>query len=113
MDKSTKLLLLNQIFTPTSPIKERDFFYGRLNQLEKVADAINKEGQHAILYGERGVGKTSLANIMAKSYTNLYPVKITCDRVDDFKSLWSRAFESIQFSKTTKGIGFTPTETTK
>ena len=113
MTKEQKLLMLGQVFSPTSPIKEKDFFYGRINQLEKVAEAINKEGQHAILYGERGVGKTSLANIMSKSYTELYPVKITCDRTDTFKSLWQRAFEGIQFSKTTTGLGFNPSTTTK
>lgn len=106
MDKTTKLLLLNQVFSPIMPIQEKDFFFGRITQLQKVAEAINENGQHAILYGERGVGKTSLANIMFSSYTNLYPVKITCDRQDNFKTLWERAFESIQFSKTTTGIGF-------
>lgn len=106
MDKKTKLALLNQAFSPITPIQEKSFFFGRINQLEKIAEAINEKGQHAILYGERGVGKTSLANIMFSSYTNLYPVKITCDRQDNFRTLWERAFESIQFSKTTDGIGF-------
>lgn len=105
-----KLSILRQVFSPISPIQEKDFFYGRINQLEKVADAINEKGQHAILYGERGVGKTSLANIMATSYTHLYPVKVTCDRLDNFKSLWERAFDSIKFSKTTEGIGFRATK---
>jgi len=113
MTKEQKLLILGQVFSPTSPIKEKDFFFGRINQLQKVAEAINKEGQHAILYGERGVGKTSLANIMSKSYTALYPIKITCDRTDTFKSLWQRAFEGIQFSKTSTGIGFNASTSTK
>lgn len=104
--KNRKEIILRQVFSPVSPILEKDFFYGRINQLEKIAEAINELGQHAILYGERGVGKTSLANIMSKSYTNLYPVKITCDRHKTFKSLWERAFEKIQFSKTTAGLGF-------
>lgn len=111
MTREQKLLILRQVFSPTSPIKEKDFFYGRITQLEKVADAINTEGQHAILYGERGVGKTSLANIMINSLTNVYPVKVTCDRTDNFKTLWERAFQSIQFSKTTEGIGFNPIKT--
>lgn len=111
MDKNQKLYLLNQVFSPTSPIKQKDFFYGRINQLNKIADAINEEGQHAILYGERGVGKTSLANIMATSYTNLYPVKITCNRQDNFRTLWENALDNVQYSKKIDGIGFNPQET--
>lgn len=106
MNKETKLLLLKQVFSPIRPIQEKDFFFGRLNQLERVAEAINEKGQHAILYGERGVGKTSLANIMFDKFTNLYPVKVTCEKQDNFKSIWERAFENIQISKTTAGIGF-------
>jgi|APLak6261698768_1056241.scaffolds.fasta_scaffold00110_3 DNA replication protein DnaC len=113
MTKQEKLTMLEQVFSPTSPIKEVDFFHGRITQLEKVVEAINKEGQHAILYGERGVGKTSLANIMVKSITNTFPIKITCDRTDSFKTLWERAFEQIQFSQTITGVGFTPTVKTK
>jgi hypothetical protein len=103
-------MLLNEVFSPTAPIKSIDLFFGRMPQLEKVADAINESGQHAILHGERGVGKTSLANIMFKSYTSLYPVKITCNREDDFKSLWQRAFSEVQFSQTTQGLGFNAQE---
>jgi energy-coupling factor transporter ATP-binding protein EcfA2 len=113
MTKEQKEIILRQVFSPISPIEEKDFFFGRINQLEKIADAINENGQHAILYGERGVGKTSLANIMSNSYTNLYPVKVTCERQDTFKSLWERAFESIQFSKTTEGLGFNSKQITE
>jgi Cdc6-like AAA superfamily ATPase len=111
MTKEEKIFILNQVFSPTSPIKQKDFFYGRINQLNKIADAINEEGQHAILYGDRGVGKTSLANIMATSYTNLYPVKVTCNRQDNFETLWQNALDNIQFSRKTDGIGFNPQQT--
>ena len=110
MKKEERLQLLKQVFSPISPIKRRDFFFGRRMQLEQVVDAINETGQHAILHGERGVGKTSLANIMFNAYTNLYPVKITCNREDEFKTLWERAFSEVQYSQTTKGIGFNPQE---
>ncbi len=111
MDKKEHLnLLLNEVFSPIAPIKQKDFFFGRITQLEKIAEAINEKGQHGILYGERGVGKTSLANIMATSYTNLFPVKITCNRKDNFKTLWENALGKVQFAKTTKGLGFNADE---
>jgi Cdc6-like AAA superfamily ATPase len=100
--------LLEKVFSPTSPIKEKDFFFGRIQQLTKIANAINEKGQHAILYGERGVGKTSLANIMCTSLTNVYPTKVTCNRNDTFKSLWERALTQVHFSQTTQSIGFSP-----
>jgi Cdc6-like AAA superfamily ATPase len=106
MVREEKLANLNRVFSPTAPIKQRDFFHGRLNQLTKIVDAINESGQHAILYGERGVGKTSLANIMVTSFTNLYPVKVTCNKNDDFKTIWKQIFEKIQYSTTNKGLGF-------
>ena len=106
LNKDKKLGLLKTVFSPTAPIKKHDFFSGRISQLEKVCDAANERGQHAIVYGERGVGKTSLANIIAESLTNLYPIKVTCNKKDTFTSLWIQAFEKIQFSTTTEGIGF-------
>ena len=50
---------------------------------------------------------------MARSYTHLHPIKVTCDRSDTFKSLWNRAFEKIIFSKDSEGIGFKPAKITE
>ena len=108
MTKEEKLTKLNIVFSPTAPIKQKDFFFGRIQQLRKIVDAINEPGQHAILFGERGVGKTSLANIMESSILNVYPVKVTCSKEDRFKSLWQQAFNKIQYTTTIKGIGFNP-----
>tara|TARA_R110002051_G_scaffold167780_2_gene238468 strand:+ start:2000 stop:3169 length:1170 start_codon:yes stop_codon:yes gene_type:complete len=113
MNTEERLQALKWVFSPTAPIKKEDFFYGRKAQLEKICDSINEEGQHSILYGERGVGKTSLANIMTDSITNLYPIKVTCNRKHTFTSLWAEAFNQIQYSTTTKGIGFKPAEKLK
>lgn len=51
------------IFTPGTPIREQELFAGRLPQLEKLAQRIRMAGSHAVLFGERGVGKSSLVNI--------------------------------------------------
>jgi len=106
MTKEEREQMLKSVFTPMAPIKKEEFFRGRIYQLEKICDAINEEGQHAMLFGERGVGKTSLANIMTDSITKIYPVKITCNRTDNFKTLWKQAFREVQFSTNTQGMGF-------
>lgn len=103
-----KILLLNKVFSPSSPIKKSDFFSGRITQIDKICDVINEDGRHAIVYGERGVGKTSFANIISESLTNIYPIKITCNKNDTFHTLWKQAFNQIQFSKTIAGLGFKP-----
>ena len=107
MTKEEKLQKLNVVFSPTAPIKRQDLFFGRIYQLDSVCDAINERGQHAILFGERGVGKTSLGNIIATQLTYVFPIKITCSRKDDFKSMWLRAMGKIPIAKTTEKIGFT------
>ncbi|CAN5639850.1 AAA family ATPase [soil metagenome] len=101
-----KLSILNYVFSPTAPIKQRDLFFGRLDQISDVAMTINERGQHAILYGERGVGKTSLANIMINSFIDVLSSKVTCNRTENFKSIWNKALRNIEFYSKEKGIGF-------
>jgi Cdc6-like AAA superfamily ATPase len=53
-----------------------------------------------ILYGERGVGKTSLANVLSEIFADrnlkvLSAVKINCNTSDDFSSLWSSIFREL------------------
>ncbi len=59
----------SQLFSPSAPLNEADLFAGRNAQLRKMLDATSERGKHAILFGERGVGKTSLA----KLFSSLFP----------------------------------------
>ncbi len=56
---------VNEAFSPGAPVQERDLFAGRIEQLRALVDSVQQRGRHAIVFGERGVGKTSLANILA------------------------------------------------
>lgn len=51
------------LFTPGTSIKEQDLFAGRTEQIDKLSQRIRLAGSHAVIYGERGVGKSSLVNI--------------------------------------------------
>src|SRR5437763_6324642 len=53
-----------KVFQPRTPITTKELFAGRWNELKTVADAVNQVGLHVVIYGERGVGKTSIANVV-------------------------------------------------
>ncbi len=100
----------SDVFSPAAPINRRDLFAGRLKQLERVFDAVSTRGQHAVIFGERGVGKTSLANIVqdiaGSQYADATVVKVNCSQDDDFTSVWRKALGEVTFEYESDGIGF-------
>lgn len=54
------------IFTPHQPIDSVELFAGRQQEVRGLIEHLNTPGQHALLYGDRGVGKSSLANITTR-----------------------------------------------
>jgi Cdc6-like AAA superfamily ATPase len=99
------------VFTPGSPINERDLFAGRVTEIHKILDAISQRGYHAVLYGERGVGKTSLSNVLSGFLSetgarNFLVPRVNCDASDSYSSLWRKALQDIVVSKARPGIGF-------
>jgi Cdc6-like AAA superfamily ATPase len=73
-------------------------FAGRISQVRKITDAVSTRGRHAIMYGERGVGKTSLANILRDVFVNeagMKIVRVNCSEQDTFRSVWIKALAEI------------------
>lgn len=105
-----QLARLEEAFSPSAPITAINFFFGRFDHLKDVIDGIRERGQHIVVYGERGVGKTSFANIVSSKIQGIYPVKVTCSRNDDFRRIWDRAFQRVQFEKSKSGMGFRPAD---
>lgn len=52
---------VNEVASPSTPIRSSSHLKGREEQYEGVKQAIYATGRHVIIFGERGVGKTSLA----------------------------------------------------
>lgn len=84
------------LFSPHAPIDEQALFAGRSNLIRRLIDVVWQRGQHAILYGDRGVGKTSLANIIKEQVFGkgqLHEViKRNCTTQHDFKIIWQQVF---------------------
>ena len=105
MDEDRKYRLMGQVleaFTPGSAIDHKDLFAGRKRQREKLLSTIFQKGEHAILFGERGVGKTSLANIMydfliVMSRFNYNRAKINCSESMKFADIWRSVFNQLTF----------------
>ena len=57
--------ILKQYFTPARAISSPEFLRGRQVLLNKIDRAFNSEGKHVMIFGDRGVGKTSLARTAA------------------------------------------------
>src|SRR4051794_31722718 len=58
-----RIKAVSRAFTPSSPITDRDLFAGRQAQLQTLIVVDAQPGQHAVVYGVRGAGKTSLARV--------------------------------------------------
>jgi len=61
---------VSKFLSPSAPIKSIEFLEGRLNELEKIDDILSLGGRSAFIVGERGVGKTSLAQTASIMHTN-------------------------------------------
>ena len=93
---------IGNLFTPSSPINVAELFAGRSDKLMQILDTIAEPGRHAIIYGERGVGKTSLAQIIEyvipTSRDKVWFNRTPCDPTDDFTRIWKKIFRDIRFS---------------
>lgn len=102
-DLSGRLLRSAQIaraFTPAAPVDRKDLFSGRNEQVFECINTIFQRGRHIAVYGERGVGKTSLAKVLPEIVhqpeSRLIGVRIDCSTDDDFGSIWKKVFREME-----------------
>lgn len=99
-----------RVFNPNTPIDERALFAGRDPQIRRVVDVVNQKGQHAIIFGERGVGKTSLANVLSQflghPMGDVLAPRVNCDGADTFDSVWKKVFGRIELIRAEPVPGF-------
>ena len=107
MTAAEKMMLratLASAFTPSAPVSNIDLFSGRINQLDRVTEAVLQRGQHVAIYGERGVGKTSLANVLPGqleflSKLDYQVVRHNCSTTSNFNSIWDGILRELAFRR--------------
>ncbi|MEJ6079845.1 ATP-binding protein [Vibrio sp. 1-Bac 57] len=89
---------IRKVFTPHIPVDEIEHFFGREEEATRLVSVINSPGQHILVYGDRGVGKTSLAKttckiLLHKLQRGLFFEK-SCDSRDTFASIFEEPLEA-------------------
>jgi Cdc6-like AAA superfamily ATPase len=94
-------------FSPSQPITDKTLFAGRLDQMRTLLDVIFQAGQHAVIYGERGVGKTSLSRVIKQVVNQSYwTADYTCSSADTFGSIWREVLRSFPVTEQRPPTGF-------
>ena len=97
-DHFTKLRMqLRSAFTPSQPVSQRRMFAGRVELFETMITSIEDQRLHLVIYGERGIGKTSLLHMLAQAarearYITLYS---SCGAASSFEDTFHAAAAEI------------------
>lgn len=111
-EANTKSMQAAQVFSPRTPVNTRALFAGRWPQMNAVVDAVAQPGLHIVIFGERGVGKSSLANIIKPLLDVMTPgaqhlvVRVNANHQDSFSSVWAKALDEISFEDQQPVFGF-------
>lgn len=93
---------VGDLFTPSTPVSTAELFAGRRPQIIKLIETVSERGRHAVIYGEPGVGKTSIAQTLQL----LIPTKTSTVRYirrpvfpnDTFSKIWLDIFRELRFT---------------
>lgn len=110
-EKAEKIYEAANTFTPSSPVDDFSLFAGRQNEVQRIVRAIAQKGQHVVLYGERGVGKTSLTNVLEDLLDSFSQggetvVRVNADTNSTPSSLWRSVLREIPMQTMEKKMGF-------
>ena len=101
---------LREFFTPTQPITLPDLLTGRMDVLARVYEDVLLPSQHVLLYGDRGVGKTSIACVVSVLSGGMddspsVAIVVSCDTTDTFSTIWQKVLQEIRVPSRSVGFG--------
>jgi hypothetical protein len=89
LGKSEFEATVRRYIRPSSPIDTFEHLVGRVLQRQTIEEAINSPGRHIFIYGDRGAGKTSLAQTVAHEHnpSSGTPIFVACGKHTSFASI--------------------------
>lgn len=98
--KAQRMVRVQDAFRPHAPIDDLEHFSAREEQFHQCLRAFMQRGLHIALYGERGVGKTSMAKVLpdllrSLNRANVNAVRIDCSTMETFSSIWRVVFRDL------------------
>ena len=94
---------LADAFNPGGPVSNVDLLVGRRQQIQEVMSAVRQDGLSVLLFGDRGVGKTSLASLIHELWTDafkdsdsVFALRTNCTPSSTFESIWGNVLELMQ-----------------
>jgi Cdc6-like AAA superfamily ATPase len=88
---------VRDVFAPTQPVTDERTFAGRTKVLKHLIEVIEHRMSHVVIFGERGIGKTSILHIIHKlasdsDYTVLHS---TCGARSEFSSTFRTMLKGV------------------
>ena len=94
---------LADAFNPGGPVSDIDLLVGRREQIQEVMSAVRQDGLSVLLFGDRGVGKTSLASLIHELWSEAFKdsdsvlaLRTNCTPSSTFESIWGNVLELMQ-----------------
>ena len=104
---------LADAFNPGGPVSNIDLLVGRRHQIQQVMSAVRQDGLSVLLFGDRGVGKTSLASLIHELWTDVFKesdgvfaLRTNCTPSSTFESIWGNVLELMQDAYDKRGEPF-------
>lgn len=95
--RSAQLDKLRTTFTPSHPKTAPETFSGRESQLSQIVTAIEEDRAHVVVFGTRGLGKSSISNVTAEMATKAgyRVIRYSCSSETTFDEMFRNIFARI------------------
>lgn len=90
-----------EVFNPAKPVSVSEFLTGRQGELKTCLQRLMTPGNHVLLYGDRGVGKSSIGYVICSIFRDIkafadYEIYVyRCDSADTIQSVFSAPLRAL------------------